>query len=134
MPANVQPETAAAQREQWLALLHELTDQVAAWAEAQRWSIDRGTKEIDETTLGIYTAPTLRIRAPGGELHLDPVALAVRGAEGRVDLEAWPTLNRVRLIRRGGQWQVLTDSNVRLREPWGPELFVRLAHELQGRS
>ncbi len=63
MPANVQPEPAAAQREQWLALLHELTDQVAAWAEAQRWSIDRGTKEIDETTLGIYTAPTLRIRA-----------------------------------------------------------------------
>ena len=52
------------------------------------------------------------------------------GADGRVDLEAWPSLNRVRLVPAADQWKFITDSNVPLDSPWGSDAFVRLAKHL----
>jgi len=124
------PATNQDQREQWLDRVNHLVDQVAAWAEAQGWSTHRDVKVIEERELGRYTVPTLRVRTPQGEVHLDPIARHVMGADGRVDLEAWPSLNRVKLVPAADEWQVITDSNVTLTSPWGADTFVELAKSL----
>src|SRR5271169_5941963 len=75
-------------RDQWLALVENLLGEVSQWALAQDWSIHRDQKEIREDPIGLYSAPTLRIRLPGGEVHVEPVALRIVGSKsGRVDIE-----------------------------------------------
>lgn len=118
-------------RDEWLHRVGNLIDQVEAWSTAEGWAVLRDDKRIRERLLGEYTAPALRIRAPGGDVFLTPIALHIVGADGRVDLEAWPTLNRVKLVGRDGAWQIMTDSNVPLREPWGRDTFVSLVRDLQ---
>ena len=39
-------------------------------------------------------------------------------------------MRRVRLLRRGDDWQVITDSNVPLRRAWSKALFVDLLSSL----
>ena len=116
--------------QQWVDLLHQLVDEIAGWVRSMDWSVHEGQKTIQEKRLGAYVAPTLRIRAPQGEIHVDPVARSVMGADGRVDIEAWPSLNRVRLVRFGDQWRVITDSNVRLRKDWDRNTFLELVGDL----
>src|SRR5438128_2061398 len=105
-------------RNEWMRVVGELLDQIANWSDQAGWPVQRSEKAITEDGLGCYDVPTLRIRVDSGELHVEPIGLNVVGAAGRVDLEAWPTLNRVKLVRRADAWAVITDSNVPLREPW----------------
>jgi hypothetical protein len=120
--------------EEWLSLVSGLVDQVEAWALEENWSIHRYTKRLDEENeVGPYDAPALRVRLPEGEVHVNPIARNVYGhADGRVDLEAWPSLNRVRLVRRKGEWEIITDSNIPLRRPWEKATFTELARDLVG--
>jgi hypothetical protein len=85
---------------------------------------------VGEKLLGSYEVATLRVRLAGGELAIDPIALYVSGGDGRIDLEAFPTLSRVKFMGRPEGWQIVTDSNVPLRVPWTAESFVQLAHDL----
>lgn len=118
-------------RDEWLALVENLLGEISQWALSQDWSIHRDHKEIREDPIGLYSAPTLRIRLPGGEIHVEPVALRIVGAKGgRVDIESWPSLNRVMLIREGENWRVLTDSGISLAEPWNEKTFVRVVREM----
>ncbi|HET6247764.1 MAG TPA: hypothetical protein VFE47_08710 [Tepidisphaeraceae bacterium] len=67
----------------------------------------------------------------GGEGFLTPIALHIVGdADGRVDLEAWPSMNRVRFVGKSGGWEIITDSNVPLRQPWNRETFVQPVRDL----
>lgn len=110
----------------------ELMDEIESWARKEKWSVVRTEKRLDEERIGEYTVPALHLRSPGGELYVTPIALDVLGTEGRVDVEAWPSLNRVRLISQPGGWKILTDSNVPLRGPWNRRAFVDLVGDLQG--
>src|SRR6185437_9831973 len=87
-----------ARRTEWIERVTRLVDEVEQWATAENWAVYRDTKPIKERATGDYEVPTLRMRSPRGELFLTPVALHVLGADGRVDLEAWPTMNRVKLV------------------------------------
>jgi hypothetical protein len=58
------------------------------------------------------------------------VGLHIVGGDGRVDIEGYPTLNRVKLIGVPGGWTIMTDSNVPLRVPWNAETFHQLARDL----
>jgi len=118
-------------RDEWIARVYRLVNDIAQWAEGEGWPTHREQKRIHEKHLGDYQVPALRIRAPGGDVYVRPIALHVVGADGRVDLEAWPTLNRVKLVGRDAGWQIMTDSNVPLREPWGRESFLQLVRDLQ---
>ena len=118
-------------RREWIQRVTALVDQVQQWATAEGWLVHRTEKQLHERLIGDYSVPTLQIRAPGGELFLKPIAFHIVGADGRVDLEAWPTLNRVKLVGRDGNWQIVTDSNVPLRKPWDSETFVELVRDLQ---
>ncbi len=122
------------QRDEWLAHVQHLMDQLEVWSTSIGWSHDRSEKVINEQLLGTYSAPTLRIRTPAGEVRADPIARSIIGADGRVDLEAWPSLNRVKLVRRDGQWTIITDSNVPVRKPWAQDTFVELVNDLVSTS
>ena len=117
-------------REDWLARVRALEDQIAAWAVQQQWSVEQFDHPVQERLLGAYSAPAIRVRLTGGELEIIPVALNASGADGRVDVKAYPTLSRVKLIGTAQGWQIMTDSNVPIRLPWTEETFVQLAHDL----
>ena len=117
-------------RAQWITRVDTLVSQIAKWSAAENWSVDKSQKSIHESLLGDYVVPTLRIRLPAGEVHVNPVGLHVMGADGRVDLETFPTLNRVKLVGIKNQWEIYTDSNVPLRKPWNRKTFSQLALDL----
>jgi hypothetical protein len=120
----------AQRRREWVARVTVLADQVQQWCQAEGWTVEREEKTVRERAVGEYVVPLLRIVAPGGELNLNPIALEVIGGDGRVDLEAFPTLSRVKLVGENGGWKIMTDSNVPLRRPWEPQTFVDLARDL----
>ena len=103
---------------------------IRQWAAEQGWLVADLPCEISERLLGKYVAPGLRIRTPSGDLLVEPVARHVIGADGRVDLTAWPSLNRVRLVGHEQGWKVFTDSNLAWPKPWGKDTFVELARGL----
>src|SRR5437016_2029077 len=78
-------------REEWIARVVALADRIKGWCQSQGWPVEEDQKTIDEDLLGQYSVPVLRISAPGGMLHFNPVALHVLGGDGQVDLEAFPT-------------------------------------------
>lgn len=123
-------QRAEAARE-WIAEVSTLVDEVAHWAREENWSVDLFEREHEERALGRYTVPHLKVATPFGEVHVEPIARQVIGADGRVDVRSWPFLNRVKLVRRGGAWEIITDSNVPLGIPWSKAAFLRLAKELQ---
>lgn len=124
----------AARIKQWKDGVLAIAEQAQEWSAEQGWAVARQEKQVHEELLGDYEVPQLRIRVSDGELLLNPVGLHVIGAEGRIDLEAWPSLNRVKLVRHNDVWEVYTDSNVPLRRPWSKETFVQLAKDLVSTS
>lgn len=127
--ANDIPQSES-RRDQWVARVEAFVNQIIEWAAEENWAVDKNSKTIHERVIGQYVVPTLRVRLPLGEIHVNPVGLHVVGADGRVDIEAFPTLNRVKLIGVNNQWEVYTDSNVPLRQPWTRKTFTQLAQDL----
>jgi len=117
-------------RDNWLAKLRDLMDSMRSWAEQRRWLVDEHQKVIEEDHIGRYTVPTLFIQAPNGKIVIEPIGCNIIGAQGRVDVESFPSLNRLLLILVDGQWKVETDSRVGWPEPWGEQAFVKLVDAL----
>ena len=117
-------------RQKWRALVEELADQVESWAKERHWSVHRDTKKIRETKLGTYRVPYLSILAPEGQVQFDPVARYIVGADGRVDLMAWPSGNLMMLIRIGDSWKVETDYGKAFRGKWSQKTFERIVETL----
>ena len=130
MTTQISNETQQELGRQWLEALAHLIAQVEQWCHQLGWPTTREQKRISERALGDYDAPVLRARVPGGDLYVTPIAFDVVGAQGRVDMEVWPSLNRVKLLQEPGGWRIVTDSNVRVRDPWTQETFARLVGEL----
>jgi hypothetical protein len=121
---------APAVREEWVALVERLMADVEKWAEAEGWEVARFVKTHQESGLGQYSAPDLRIRTDSGILDVEVKARRVIGADGRVDLCAFPSLHRMLLIRTEGGWQVKTDAGVEWPRKWGRRTFVDMAKRL----
>ncbi len=117
-------------RQEWITRVTTLVHEIATWSQAQGWKVEEGRKSIHEKLLGDYEVPTLLVHLPEGELSVNPVGLQVIGADGRIDVEAFPTLSRVKFVGDGEGWKIVTDSNVPLRAAWNCETFVQLAHDL----
>lgn len=125
-PAKVQREKQA-----WLDCIEDLLNKVESWAKASGWEVARETKTLSEDALGDYEVPVLKLRATGGGIvFVEPEARYVIGADGRVDIYAWPTLQRLLLIRSKGQWQLKTDSGVPWPELWGKKTFASIVKSL----
>jgi hypothetical protein len=132
---KLSPEEQARLRDEWLQVFEALSRQVRGWAEKRGWTVTEEPREINEERLGIYQAPVLQIETPHGSAFLEPIARDVAGADGRVDLYAWPTHFRVKLLRRpDGIWYVRTDSGINWPHPWRGETFVELVEGLLDES
>ena len=116
-------------RTQWIARVEALVAQIEGWSVAEGWSVERSPKLLRDKLLGEYETPKLKIRLPGGELRLEPIALYNGTGDGRVDLMGYPTLNRVKFIGEG-TWEIMTDSNVPLRISWNQQTYAQLARDL----
>lgn len=135
-------ETRMAQsRHNWERDTAMLADNVEAWAAqeaaARNWRVEREEKELAEEVVGgAYRVPVVTIHAPQGHLVLEPIARGVLGAQGRVDLYAWPSLFRVMLLHKSRgrdkpmEWVVRTDSGLDWPQPWGQETFLTLTEGL----
>lgn len=128
---------------EWNDAVNALTVQVSGWATDQRWSVERSEKQVNEGAFGVYQLPVLTLEIParrrssqhksrqGGRLIMEPIARNFPGS-GIIELYAYPTLYRVRLIRRSEDdtWEVLTDSGITLHQEWNKANFVTLADDL----
>jgi hypothetical protein len=127
MATTLTPSQAERARQQWILLVGQLINQIETWSKDRNWSVDRQEKEIHESRLGDYTVPVLRVLAPAGEIHIEPVARDVAKADGRVDLYSFPSFNRMLIVRIGERWVLKTDAGVEWPEKWSQKTFVRLA-------
>jgi len=120
-----------AKRDEWLAALRKLCATITSWCEAEGWSVQEDEKLITEDHVGQYVAPALLIQAPNGRLHIDPVGCNIIGANGRVDIESWPSLNRLLLVRLNGGWKIKTEDRVAWPESWSKTTFLKIVDALQ---
>ena len=133
---ELQP-AAAALHEEWKYALQKLAAQVSEWARLEpEWRVDElSTSTITEEPLGSYTAPVVTIHTPTGRLMIEPIARNFPG-RGIVEVYAWPTLFRVRLLlgEFDSDWQVRVDSGFVLHQEWNRKNFIQLANDLLGAS
>lgn len=122
------------ERERWVETVRAFCEEVAAWSEGQGWKVSRKELDLTEDVLRTYTVPMLIIQTARGAVMLEPVARTVMGANGRIDLYAYPTLFRVMLLRssKDGRWLIRTDSGIFLKQPWNKQTFVDLVAGLTG--
>ncbi len=130
MTSTDQDSNSTAVRDEWLDLLAQLTNTIKQWVQENEWLVAEQQKTITEDKLGTYTTCELHVRSPQGNLIVEPVARFVAGAEGRVDISAFPTLHRFLLIRKDGRWQLRTDSGVPWPKEWSQTTFLELAKHL----
>jgi hypothetical protein len=120
-------------RDEWLHTVEDLKQLIAAWvAEEPGWSTANGEEHrLQEDPIGVYSVTSMDIHTPEGRLVLEPIARNYP-ARGIVELYAWPTLFRVRLLRDAAKsgWRVRTDSGIFLREEWTRENFIALVNDL----
>jgi hypothetical protein len=117
---------------EWAEAVEALVHDVEQWCRDRGWATERSLGDVDEELLGVYQTPVLNIETDKGRLVLEPIARMVVGAEGRVDLYAWPTLFRVMLLYTSGHrtWTVRTDSGIDWPQPWQRDTFYALAEGL----
>ncbi|HSU68186.1 MAG TPA: hypothetical protein VLJ39_15010 [Tepidisphaeraceae bacterium] len=133
-PVPLTPELEV-RRDDWVRRVTALVEQISQWSREAGWQVELGRETIEERRFGRYEAPAARVQLPKGDLPeravlVIPVALEVPGGDGRVDVEGYPTLSRVRLLGAGDGWIIMTDSNVPLRLPWNSDTFRQLAQDL----
>ena len=117
----------AALQQEWLRDLQSLMGDIRRWCDAHGWAVHVTDKSVTESKLGEYSAPTLQVRAPNGTVvYVEPVARDVAGADGLVDIYAWPSLRRLLLLRQSGGWTIKTDSGVPLPWKWSEPSFVEV--------
>jgi len=117
--------------EKWLATVERLMCQIEKWAAEKDWLVARlEPKSVTEQSTGTYSVSDLRIRTNSGVLDVAVVGRDITGAEGRVDLVAFPTMDRFMLVRTSGKWVVETDLGFRWPRKWGKATFMELARML----
>ena len=123
-------------REKWTIAVRTLARQVSEWAVHQKkWTIiPQPDKEIAEEPIEGYIVPVVRIQTNKGTAVLEPIAQNVGGSDGRVDLYAYPSMFRVKLLYRESdqKWTVRTDSGLDWPHPWSEATFVELVNGLVG--
>ncbi len=94
-------------RDEWLARLTALVDQVEAWGRELDWATRRIEKPMEDEDIGPYSAPGLLLQKEFTRVLLEPIDRAAPGADGVVDLYLMPAYDDVAtLFFIGGRWQV----------------------------
>jgi hypothetical protein len=118
-----------AERDEWVAAVERIADDVEAWTREQQWLVHRDWKTITEDQIGSYEVPVLTIQTFTAHLILDPIARYIIGASGRIDLCVFPSYENVLIVRTEAGWQFVTIPST-INRPWSKEAFVEIASEL----
>jgi hypothetical protein len=118
------------ERQAWIDAVQRLIEQARAWCAEEGWESRSSQRELNEKDLGVYSAPVLEITTPHGKLVLEPVGRLVIGAQGRVDYYAYPTMFRVKLLRKDDGWIIRTDSGLNWPQSWNRASFVEIGKGL----
>ena len=118
-----------AQRDEWVAAVEKIADEAEAWARERQWLVHRDRKTITEDRIGSYDVPVLTIQAPAGRLILDAIARYIVGASGRIDLCAFPSYEKVLVVRTDAGWHFVINPPVPDR-PWSKEAFLAIVSQL----
>ena len=118
------------EREEWLALVRKLCDDIKSWAEEEHWFVHEDHKTIRGEKIGEYEVPVLLIRAGAGRISVEPIGREIVGADGRVDIGAFPTFDRMVLVRTKGKWVLETDHCEVWPVPWSREAFLEVVETL----
>jgi hypothetical protein len=105
----------------------KLAANITAWSREQGWTVRATT---DEMPSGPRELPWLFITTPNGRIAVDPIDGDIIGAQGRVDLIAWPDLVTVMLLRQGDAWFARSESGSRSASPLSRETFVEIVNQL----
>jgi hypothetical protein len=97
----------------------------------REWSERNGWRTVEEAANGSVEAHDLVIDTNGGRLLVE-VKRTESPHQHRIDLEAYPSLFRVRLVRNDEEadWRILTDSGIYIRKPLNEETFTEIATDL----
>jgi len=114
--------------------IDSLYEEVSDWVNRQKgWSVatedtePRGGHGSHENLV-----QNLRIDAKkGGTVYLEPRGYK-RDGTSVVEMYAWPTLIRVRLLHTPdhSQWQTVTDAGIPFHLDWNEQNFIRLVKDL----
>lgn len=117
---------------EWRKDLTALMHQIEAWLQPfskHGLKLKRYKVRITEQVYGAYEAPALELKAGLTTLHIRPIALAIIGADGRVDIQS-PSRTLYALRRPGEKRWYLTSGwwdDARLFEQ---EVLVKLIKEI----
>ena len=116
---------------EWLAALHAMLDLAADAVRGRDWYIQKDEKELNESLLGKYRAPRLRLRSLEREVFLDPIARFGSGKRGMVHLVAMPTFETAYLITlKAGKWRIESLQPGSLRRPLSKATFMKTLAEI----
>src|ERR1035437_2733100 len=103
----------------WHEDVKTLLQDIEKWARAEKWLVDRHAKSINEDKIGTYESDELTIRVPGGNIVIEPIGRDIVGADGRVDILSFPSMNRMMLVRKDRNWRIKTDAGIVWPKQWG---------------
>lgn len=118
------------ERDNWIELVSSLIDDIEGWCGKLGWSASRASKKTSEEYIGTYEVPCLTIHTPSGRIHIDPMGVNIIGAEGRIDILAYPSMNRLFLMRKNSRWSLFTESRVQWPQEWGETAFKEIVQSL----
>ena len=93
--SNLSPEDLDKLRDDWLARLTKLIDQVEAWGIELGWSTRRIERKKEDHEVGNYKAPALLMQEGVTRIILEPIGRSAPGADGVVDLYALPAYDDI---------------------------------------
>jgi hypothetical protein len=96
---------------EWTAALKALMADIQSWLRpAMNEELLRARPEttiVSEERLGTYEVPRLLLEMPSGlTVNINPVARFIVGADGRVDMWAFPT-DKWLIVRQADQWRLI---------------------------
>jgi hypothetical protein len=111
-------------RDEWIAAVQQLIQEVESWAQKQGWAVRREPKKVEEFRIGTYEVPQLLIQLPAGRFLLDPVARFVTGADGLIDLYVLPSYDAVMISRNQDGWFLHPSDQEGPRQTLSEQSFV----------
>jgi hypothetical protein len=115
---------------EWLESVNEIVAEIADWARDAGWLVHQTKVPIAHDWIRKYVAPGLQLKPPVGHLFVEPLGRRVLGADGRIDLYAWPSHYRVMLIRKGGKWRLRDENGKAWPKAWSRKTFLEVAQIL----
>ncbi len=107
-----------ATEKKWTAL-NKFVQQLRQWAKDQGWNVEEEAYEIGSKDQFIETQRLEITTNTQAIVRVEPKGIGILDKTLRVEVVAWPSLNRVTLIgeAKANDWKVLTDSGINLPDP-----------------